>query len=103
MSKVLIQKSILISKVLTGKRSHSNQDNSKTTFVCFYKRMNHNGVDRTWKITKGHCKNLGVSREDLLPQLGSKQQSKEEVSRTWKERDLEIEQVNLYIVVIYVV
>ena len=35
MSKVLIQKPILISKVLTGNRLYLNQENSRIVFICF--------------------------------------------------------------------
>lgn len=62
--------------------------------------MNHSGVDRTWETTKGQCRNLRLSREDLLPSLGSKQQGKREVTRIWKERDSEVEQVTLWAVVL---
>ena len=52
-------------------------------------------MDRTWETTKHQCRNLGMSREVLLPPFDPKQQGKGEVIRTLKERDLEVKQFNL--------
>lgn len=97
MSKVLIQKSVLTSKILTGNRLYSNQENSDS-FCVFLQKKESQWYRQDMGNYEGTTRESGSLKGRFVATIRLKQQSKEGVTRTQKKRDLE--QVNLYVIVI---
>lgn len=92
MNKVLIQQSLLINKVLTENRGYTQIRKNLGNFIY---KIESQWYGQNMGDYKRTMQEPGTLREDLLPPLCPKQQGKGEVTRTWKERDSEIEEVNL--------